>query len=240
MNELSIDKFEKIILSGEKFYTALKKDECSRYMSWEHCYSKFADYKDKPITDDVCDELALQLAFYLASWGMYRGSSFLLQKDYKAHYPSIKEVMKEEYRELWGISSEAYKNDQVIELLFKLVDKLRAIYTDIRASVKDTEYKTGVSDVLITKILMGVFGCVPAYDRFFCEGIKKYKGYIGASMAFNEKSVRNLAIFYSKNKPEFDKNKSKISITLPYTDMKVLDMCFWQIGYEDDLAKNKL
>ena len=105
--------------------------------------------------------------------------------------------------------------------------------------MKGTECKNGVSDVLITKILMGVFGCVPAYDRFFCDGIKKYKEYIGASMAFNKESVRSLATFYSKNKPKFDEIKSKISVTFPYTDMKVLDMCFWQIGYEDDLAKNR-
>ena len=31
------------------------------------------------------DEAALQLGFYLASWGMYRGSSFLLRRTYTVH-----------------------------------------------------------------------------------------------------------------------------------------------------------
>ena len=33
---------------------------------------------------------------YLSSWGMYRGSSFLLQKDYKIHKPIIVEALKDD------------------------------------------------------------------------------------------------------------------------------------------------
>lgn len=40
------------------------------------------------------DYLSLQLAYYLASWGMLRGSSFLLWKDYKIHIPMVKEMLK--------------------------------------------------------------------------------------------------------------------------------------------------
>lgn len=35
----------------------------------------------------------MHLAFYLASWGMLRGSSFLLQKDYLIHNYFIEEVV---------------------------------------------------------------------------------------------------------------------------------------------------
>jgi len=49
------------------------------------------------------DHLCLHLAFYLASWGMYRGSSKLLQKDYKVHATSVKELMKKEYINLCAL-----------------------------------------------------------------------------------------------------------------------------------------
>src|ERR1700724_165165 len=49
-----------------------------RDRSWEHCYRYFRSADASTIRKDH-DQAALQLGFYLASWGMYRGSSFLLQ-----------------------------------------------------------------------------------------------------------------------------------------------------------------
>ncbi len=46
--------------------------------------------------EETIDMLALHLGFYLASWGMYRGSSFLLQKDYKVHVPIVKIIINNE------------------------------------------------------------------------------------------------------------------------------------------------
>ena len=68
-----------IIKAATEFYEELRQDQNGRYRSWEYCYSSFGEARTGTI--DV-DYLSLQLAFYLASWGMYRGSSFLLQKDY--------------------------------------------------------------------------------------------------------------------------------------------------------------
>ena len=70
---------ELIIKSATKFHNDLKSDENCRYRSWEYCYSHFVEVRGSKEID--YDYLSLQLSFYLASWGMYRGSSFLLQKD---------------------------------------------------------------------------------------------------------------------------------------------------------------
>lgn len=67
-----------IINSAISFYNDLKEDENGRYCSWEHCYSHF--YKALGNKNADIDYLSLQLAFYLASWGMYRGSSFFCCK----------------------------------------------------------------------------------------------------------------------------------------------------------------
>ena len=71
----------KIIRTIENFYSDLTRHKNHRYMSWEHCYSAF----QQPPSPNDTDYLSLQLAFYLASWGMVRGSTGLLWKDYKIH-----------------------------------------------------------------------------------------------------------------------------------------------------------
>lgn len=83
------DTVDLIIKSATTFYNQLKADRNGRYRSWEHCYKCFHDARNN--SDPDYDYMSLQLAFYLASWGMYRGSSFLLQKDYKVHIPVVEE-----------------------------------------------------------------------------------------------------------------------------------------------------
>ena len=58
-----------------------------RYNSWNHCYEAFVTLKDEKL-------LSLHLGFYLASWGMYRGSSKLLNRDYLVHVEAVKIIKK--------------------------------------------------------------------------------------------------------------------------------------------------
>jgi hypothetical protein len=55
------------------------------------------------------DALSLHLAFFLASWGMYRGSSFLLQKDYTIHRPVVRLLRSPELRILRGATTPILK-----------------------------------------------------------------------------------------------------------------------------------
>ena len=77
------DTVDLIIKSATTFYNQLKADQNGRYRSWEHCYKCFHDARNDSNAD--YDYLSLQLAFYLASWGMYRGSSFLLESNKNIH-----------------------------------------------------------------------------------------------------------------------------------------------------------
>ena len=61
------------------------------------------------------DYLSLQLAFYLASWGMYRGSSFLLQKDYKVHEAVVKELLDSKYNCLFGLTCKMLRDQEVYD-----------------------------------------------------------------------------------------------------------------------------
>ena len=81
-----------MINAFEEFASSTKQKN-HRYLSWEHCYQQFRLVRlERDKKEPDLDYLSLQLAFYLASWGMYRGSSFLLQRDYKVHIPIVKEI----------------------------------------------------------------------------------------------------------------------------------------------------
>lgn len=220
----------------KRYYYVLSNDKNGRYKSWEHCFKYFNQNKDKRYNENIVDLLCLHLSFYLASWGMYRGSSFLLQKDYKVHHEAVLEILKEKYKSLWNVNCSDLIDGENINLIFEVTRNLKDIYIDNR---KNIDGHKNVSNILITKILMGTFGCVPAYDRFFVSGIKTYQV---ASSNFNKKSVADLAKFYKANYEYFQKFREEISKNgVEYPEMKLIDMCFWQIGYDksDESEKKK-
>ena len=230
-----MDSVDLIIKSSTEFYNDLKIDENGRYRSWEHCYSHCIKARGSKEID--YDYLSLQLAFYLASWGMYRGSSFLLQKDYKVHIPVVKELLSKEYDALAGIECIEFRKECNQQLLREINSFLGQYYDKIRREVTGQELKNQLSFTLITKILMGTLGCVPAYDRYFIAGIKKQKV---TTENYNLKSIMKLVDFYEKNSVRLEPVREKMEVDgMPYPQMKMLDMGFWQIGFELDKVFSK-
>lgn len=228
-----MDTVDLIIKSSTEFYNDLKVDENGRYRSWEHCYSHFIKARGSQEID--YDYLSLQLAFYLASWGMYRGSSFLLQKDYKVHIPVVKELLSEKYDVLAGIKCVSFREKSNQQLLLDINSFLGQYYDKIRREVKEQELKNQLSFTLITKILMGTLGCVPAYDRYFIAGIKNQKVATGN---YNLKSIMQLVDFYEKNSARLEPVREKMKVEgMPYPQMKMIDMGFWQVGFDLDTNK---
>ncbi len=220
--------------SSMDFYNEFKTDPNGRYRSWEHCYIEF--YKARNTSNINVDFLSLQLAFYLASWGMYRGSSFLLQKDYKVHIPVVEEILKEKYTPLFGIECYMFRDEENQKLLRYLSSFLEEYYDRIRRDVKGNSLQNKLSDVLITKILMGTLGCVPAYDRYFIAGIKREKVSTGN---YNINSIMRLADFYELNKDTLELIREQMVVgNILYPQMKLIDMGFWQIGYDMDSKIN--
>lgn len=98
--------------------------------------------------------------------------------------------------------------------------------------MKGNDLKNKLSDTLVTKILMGTLGCVPAYDRYFIAGIKKQKV---ASGNYNIKSIMQLVEFYKINSEQLESARSKMIVgDMLYPQMKILDMGFWQVGLDSD------
>lgn len=205
-------------------------DENGRHRSWEHCYVHFIKERGRENVD--YDYLSLHLAFYLASWGMYRGSSFLLQKDYQAHIPVVEKILNKRYDALAGSDCVGFKEESNRNLLKEISGFLEEYYGELRSETKKQKFLNPVSATLITKVLMETLGCVPAYDRYFVKGIKNYNV---AQGTYNEESIMQLVDFYGKNfeQLEFVRKEMKI-VDIAYPQMKVLDMGLWQLGFECD------
>lgn len=198
-------------------FTKLLGSPNHRYLSWEHCYNIFSTERLKKSPD--IDLLSLHLGFYLASWGMMRGSSQLLQKDYKIHTGAINILLKPQYIGLWGKTWKDSKTDKnELDLLFNkggLVDELSEYYQGVDITPTDT---------LITKILLGTMGCVPAYDRFLKTGL----GAERIIQQFGRKSMKQIIDTYGTS------SRFSLPSYKTYPQMKIIDSIFWQYGYYMD------
>lgn len=205
------------------YYSETLRDPHGRYMSWRHCYRAFSENRN--VTDEpTIDYLSLHLAFYLASWGMYRGSTFLLQKDYKVHIPVVEVIQEKKYDTLHGISAKGLCKEDNLDLLMEIAARIRGCYARELPSAGRTINNT--SDTLETKILLGTLGCVPAFDGYYVESVKK--NHISKGV-FNKNSVRSVAEFYCDHLEAFENLRHELSeCGIEYPPMKLMDMCFWQ------------
>ena len=230
-----MEAIDELINAAQTFYDDARANENGRSRSWEHCYRVFRDARTDPSPD--YDYLSLHLAFYLASWGIYRGSSFLLQKDYKVLLPVVEEILKPEYDCLFGLACADLRETEVQTILARVYKHIADYFDRIRKEVAGREVPSPVSPILITKILLGTLGCVPAYDTFFEKGVRhlglKEKNY-------NEDSLLELADFYEAHNDRLEEARRGMRTEdLVYPQMKLLDMGFWQIGFEKDAAGAK-
>lgn len=245
---------DEFIEKTRAFYEELKVQDQHRYLSWEHCYTQFYEARQNPEKANV-DNLSLHLAFYLASWGMYRGSSFLLQYDYTIHTSVVEEILKQKYNKLLGLECNELNNEEICSLLDELNMEIKRIYDPFRSKVKELKGKKDISqdipqdisNILVSKILLGTLGCVPAYDRFFVKAVTNIDEETKKKVTtrnYNIASLQKLIKFYEEHQERLEELRSKFLIeyqfnedkkTLLYPQMKVLDMGFWKIGF--DLSK---
>ena len=211
------------------FYSLLFADENHRYKSWEHCYSYFTDDVASKNVDTSC----LHLSFYLASWGMYRGSSFLLWKDYRIHKDVVKKLLKNKHFQQFNFST--IKDDD-LDKIIDLTNWIKKWYKENIKTVNGEAKSVNATDTLVTKIMLGALGCIPAYDRYFIDGMRK------SGISYSKLSKVNLkavATYYKQNEAEFLKAQNSIheKCGVYYPAMKLVDMYFWEIGFQADNEK---
>jgi hypothetical protein len=215
----SLDQF---VTGGGKNKGRLSNE---RYSSFDYCYNYFHSfYKENKISDlankNNLEMSCLQIGFYLASWGMMRGSSFLLEKSVRNFSNLIIAISKIDPK-LWEIDVPDYNEENITILL----DCKKKIINALGEENKS-------SDILVTKIMLGVFSNIPAFDRYFRKSMKVY--------SVNKSSLFKIKGFYLENKETFDSYKiytldfSKgVETDIIYNEAKLIDMCCFIDGLSE-------
>jgi hypothetical protein len=154
---------------------------------------------------------------------MYRGSSFLLNHAYTAHLGVIDCLASQSFAPLWEHEFGSREND--VELIPVILDAAEAI------GKAYSEFDRTPTETLKTKVLLGTFGCLTACDQYFIAGFRR------AGMGYsylNEGFVKKLLDFSIKHLTELRSEQAivKDHSGAHYPLMKLVDMYFWEIGYE--------
>lgn len=196
-----------------------------RDASFDLCFYYFQTNKEHVAEKDYLEKSCLYLWSYLSSWGMLRGSSYLLTKSPASLKPLIKHIQN--YSNVWDIDVDKYTDENIAKLI--------AEYKAIEQILKEEILEKLPTCTLVTKIMLGVYGNVPAFDVNFTATLKKeYKGKC-RSTVFNTESLKCIKDLYDKHKDEFNQEIKVLDFEdketeLQYTKAKLVDMYGFQKG----------
>jgi hypothetical protein len=201
-----------------------------RASSFDYCFNYFQRFGDSAATGTLADPAhreasCLQLGYYLASWGMLRGSTALHTKSYRFFEPVI-ETIAEQPASLWSIDADVYTEEN-ISALIELRDRLATALTARPALDGAVRAPT---NTLVTKVMLGVFGSVPAFDTYFVRG---FRTVTTRRVTFSRRSLEAVGDFYEQNSAAIDAQRiptldaaSGQFTRRCYTRAKVIDMVF--------------
>lgn len=202
-------------------YLGARRD-VARYASYDYCFNYFRSFRDADDTAALAEgehlqTSCLQLGFYLASWGMFRGKADLLNHSARRLAPVV-EAIAAAPNAIWNVDADDY-GPEVQTLMFNVARDLREVLPG------------GQSQTLVTKTMLGVYGCVPAFDRFFRVGF-------GVS-TFGPKALSAIAAYYRANAERLDQYRvptldfgTGLPTARTYTAAKVIDMVFFTVGLQ--------
>jgi hypothetical protein len=200
----------------------------ARYTSFDYCFNYFQSFREQNQTADLAapenmQMSCLQLGFYLASWGMFRGSSTLLLKSAR-HYEPVINVIAAAPAAAWDLDAHAYTSG-AWPLLRQLDHQIRSAFG----------HRNGVTPTLATKVMLGVFGNIPAFDTYFRAGFR--------AATFGPKAFRRLGEFYREHTDVIERHRIPTldfrtgqPTRRRYSRAKVIDMIFFIEGGGSGLA----
>lgn len=217
----------------------------NRELAWDLCYLHFLT---SPLDASSRELDRMHLGMFLASWGMYRGSGFLGQRTNLLHYDAAIDVITQYSGELTETGERGlhrvgglHSFDVPQYPRTKRDSEACALFDEAWVELERALLpEGGTSLTLVTKVMLGVWGCIPAFDGYFQEARKALKepGDPGFSRA-NTAALAALRGFYEKHREPFDGIRNEVGVIDPRTAQrashplplgKVLDMFLWQYG----------
>lgn len=206
---------ESIIGSGIKI-------QFSRPLTWDLCYEYFYSKREKLINESPDEEAlkngALELYTYLGSYGMLRSSvlkhvnRLVLIHLLNKLFIEVNNLHINPYAHPTNIAAEDLSQlVATVYIAFRETLSLQTIIADIGKEPTDT---------MISKILMGTLGVLPAFDQNFCAAANAYNS------AFKSLTKKN----------NVKANKIKVK-KLPYMLLKRYNKPNYDVTNESDLKK---
>lgn len=220
--KLTDEQLEKAFVDFKK----AREEEHSRLRSWEHCFGQFTDaLKSGKRDEETADYLSLHLGFYLASWGMMRNSD-LMGYDYKIHIPLVKAIL--DFSDVRGKNPADFCDEQNGAALLGRLEKLYERVKDHCAQFCHAKTYEA-SGTLMSKIILGTLGIVPAYDTHVSGVLNTYGIATGD---FSMESFRKFARYFTTNHTEtVGRMTAEMQEICPlYTRTKVIDGLLWYVG----------
>lgn len=216
MKSIDSEKYLKIFLDDRNIG--------DRYASFDFCFNYFQNFKNKQdiISSENIEKSCLHLWFYLASRGMYRWSSFLLEKSIEIYKDLLQVIVNMDSKiRTMDIDNYPWNEKLIIECYNKIKEKL----------INDNQRHI----VLITKVMLGVFGCIPAYDQYFAKWFSKITEWECGFTSVNKKSLWLIYKFYKENELIINKYVEQIKtlgfdskqVNKFYTKAKIIDMIWF-------------
>ncbi|MCG8295564.1 hypothetical protein [Pseudomonas entomophila] len=203
-------------------YPRLKAWEFLYEYIWDDSRTSWSDLTSKTQLETT----ALHIGFYLANWGMFRGSSGLLQNSNLDLMKALAKLLFEgQGAKLLELSLEDFGPDNPHRAQHqKLLDSVLGSMESLATNVSWT-------NTLKTKILMGVWGECPALDRFYiaaCRDLFPRRSSItnasGKGLAALAELVEELAV------PPLPLETGRLG--LQYPTARIMDMAMFQYGLE--------
>jgi hypothetical protein len=155
---------------------------------------------------------------------MYRGSSGLLQHSMAALIPAVRCIVEAD-SSIWEIDVDSYGEENVAVLL-EFAEELRASLTDCCEA----------SNTLVTKMMLGTFGNVPAFDT----NVRTALGALGSTASFGKSGLLGLRTLWDERAGTFEKCGPVSTNLFPgaepnntpvqYRNAKILDMVLFTEG----------
>lgn len=247
----------KYIESAVKLFIGLSRGFETRSKTWDDCHKCFGDIHGRlkksgylrTLSKDEKEIARLYLMNYLASWGMYRGSSFVLQYDSNIYKDIIDIIFDKDYNVLWDLKYEDLKQNtsdvigkvcKVFNAIEKKLDEKR-IFTMVEKVDWFNQYEknnntsnTKVSRTLVSKILLGTICCMPALDTNFNTIVEHSSCKISNYIPFLFEMILEKG-----NLSDYDDNPCGYNVFEKLSEadsefplMKIVDMAFFTIGDE--------
>lgn len=206
-------------------YFANTTSENSHYKAWDLCYNFFRNYKEIKRDNKLKDNACLNITAYLSSMGVY--NAHLNKTNYLIHRGAINIILKSRYDVLWEYDI----NDTKLfkwckQLIIDLNTELIQYYSRVCEGIDDLTNLT-------SHLIMGSMGCLPAFDKYFINGIDFY-GF--EKHTFCDEAIDEVYSFYKSYQKQFYNIFSSLDKQIPI--MRIIYMFFWQSGYLSRITSN--